>query len=231
MYYNSYMINHLPKITIRAPTVDEEFGQLKNVLNRLSFYKKSGYVVELPDISLLQDSKILLDLDNAFSVFKTSEYDLSFFSKGLKKLNFERNTIEKLARKLIKIRNFWDFKVFSEYEILLTKYGPGGRYNPNIGRVILLTTKDGGFKRESPHTILHEITHIGIEDSIVKKYTLSHSEKERLVDLLVKIIFNKEFPNYWVQKIGDGKMDSYINSETIKNLPETIKRYVTDFPR
>jgi len=225
------MTNHLPKITIRAPTVSEEFEQLKNVLNRLSFYKNNGYIVELPDISLLQDPKILEDLNKALRVFKTSEYDLRFFSKGLKVLNSERNTIEKLAKKLVKIRNYWDFKIFSEYEILLTKYGLGGRYNPNIGRVVLLTTKEGEFKRESPHTILHEITHIGIEDSIVKKYSLGYSEKERLVDLMVRTIFTKEFPNYWVQKIGDSKLDSYINSETIKNLPETIKRYTTVFPR
>jgi len=225
------MTNNRLRLTTRAPTPDEEFEQLKCVLNRLSFYRSNGYIVELPDISLLQDPKMLEDQDNAFNVFKTSEYNLRFFDKGLKILNSERNILEDLIKKLMSIADLWDFKVFSKYEILLTKYGPGGRYNSNIGRVVLLTTKKGGFKRESSHTVLHEIAHIGIEDSIVKKYSLSHSEKERLVDLLVKMVFTIEFPDYRVQKIGDSRIDSYINNEAIKNLPKTIERYITDFPR
>jgi hypothetical protein len=95
----------------------------------------------------------------------------------------------------------------------------------------LLTTKEGSSNREPSHTILHEIVHIGIEESIVQKYSLNHSEKERLVDLLVKIIFSEEFSGYHLQNLGDSRLDEFISTESIKNLPETIGRYINEFPR
>jgi hypothetical protein len=61
-------------------------------------------------------------------------------------------------------------------------YGLGGRYNLSTATVTLLTTEF--LKKPASETILHEIVHIGIEETIVNKYRLSHWEKERLVDLI-----------------------------------------------
>jgi hypothetical protein len=214
-----------PKVTICAPSANEEFEKLKFVLNRLSFYKSNGYVVTLPNNTLLQDPKILEDLDNAFNLFKTSEHDSDFFNKGLETINFERDRVEKFIQKLLFLKDYWDFKIFPEYKIVLTKYGTGGSYNADVGKVVLLIRKEGGSNRDPSQTIIHEIVHIGIEESIVQKFSFYHSEKERLVDLLVKTIFAKEFPNYHIQKLGDSNLDEFINENSIKNLPETIKRY------
>lgn len=136
-----------------------------------------------------------------------------------------------MVKKLALLTYSWDFKIFPKYEVVLTKYGPGGRYNPNTGTVELLIFKGGKFGREPTHTIIHEIVHIGIEDSIVEKFKLNHSEKERLVDLLVRIIFKEEFPDYLIQKIGDVRLDKYVTEETINSLPDAISRYIKDFPR
>jgi len=59
----------------------------------------------------------------------------------------------------------------------------------------------------------------------VDKFKLNHWEKERLVDLIVKIIFKEELPDYYLQKSGSTELDQYINLEAIKNLPEVISKY------
>jgi len=94
----------------------------------------------------------------------------------------------------------------------------------------MLTTKEGSFKRKNPvETVIHEITHIGIEESIVEKYKLNHWEKERLVDLIVKIIFKEELPDYNLQKNECTELDQYIEVEAIKNLPEVISKFKQKF--
>lgn len=215
-----------PKITIRPGTVKEEFGYLKSVLSRLQFYKDNRYTVGLPDNKQLLDPQIQKDSVKMFSIFETSEYDKGYFAEGLKILNAHKDFIESLVQKLLYLKDLWDFKVFSKYTVVLTKYGPGGSYNPDTGKIDLFATKEGKFKGGDPvETIVHEIIHIGIEESIVKKFRLTHWEKERLVDLLVKTLFAKELPGHKLQGEAKNKIDGYINLESIKVLPETVASY------
>lgn len=225
------MKENISNIEIRAPTIREEFEHLKYVLKNKEFYEKNGYKVSYPNVPELRDPTILNDNDKMFSLFRDKEYDVGHYTSGIKVILNRKEDIEMCITKLKSLCQYWNFKYFPKYLVIPTKYGPGGSYNPNQGHVILLITREGGSNREHSHTILHEITHIGIEDSIVSKYALNHSEKERLVDLIVKIMFPKELPDYYIQKIGDSRLDSYINAETINILPKIIESYTTKFPR
>lgn len=213
-----------PKVIIRAPTLEEELLHLKYVLKSKDFYEKNGYKAVYPSVKELCDPLILNDSDAMFSLFKDKEYDVSFYQNGVAVILGLLPSIQNNINKLMDICNFWEFKVLPTYTVVLTKYGPGGSYDANEGKITMLTSLNGEFKRPHPdHTILHEIVHMGIESSIVQKYKLSHWEKERLVDLFVKKYFEKELPNYRLQNIVDTDIDKYIVD--LVSLPKEIQEY------
>ncbi len=221
-----------PKIVIRASTLYEELSYLKFVLKNKEFFENNGYDAVYPNNNLLQNPEIIKEENRMFDIFKNDEYDQDYYKNGINVLISNKKKLENLILKLKEICKNWDFRIFPEYQILLTRYGPGGSYsyNDHEGKIIMLTTKEGFFKRKNPvETVIHEITHIGIEESIVEKYKLNHWEKERLVDLIVKIIFKEELSDYILQKSGSTELDQYIEVEAIKNLPEVISKFKQKF--
>jgi hypothetical protein len=215
------------EVIFRASTIKEELSNLKYVLSRKDFYEKNKYRVAYPDNPILQSTEILKNPDLMFETFKNSEYDKKFYEEGIESLTPLKSRVEQLIGKLLVLKNYWDFKTFPSYQIVLTRYGPGGNYHYNIGKIVMLTAKDGQFRREDPvQTIVHEITHIGIEESIVQKFKLSHWEKERLVDLTVSSLFEKEMPSYKMQDTGFTNLDNYVSIKTLDNLPSVIEHYI-----
>ena len=108
-----------------------------------------------------------------------------------------------------------------------------GFYSYEEGIVFMQVNSDGSFAEENPlETILHEIVHIGIEESIVQKYALDHWEKERLVDLICKKYLQNFLPNYQLQKNGNIQLDDYFNiSNFTTSLPKMINNYLLIYPR
>jgi hypothetical protein len=90
-------------------------------------------------------------------------------------------------------------------------------------------TKSSG---NNPNTAIHEIVHLGIEENIVRKYRLTHEEKERLVDLICEMRFKKLYPENDLQKRGDSRIDEFITLEALNNnLPLAVENYVKKYPR
>ena len=112
-------------------------------------------------------------------------------------------------------------------------YGPGGNYNPSTGTVILLTNEKGEFRKKCiAENILHEIVHIGVEESVIKQYKLTHWEKERLVDLICHHCLSEILPEYWMQPKGDKRIDDFVNEHTIiYDLPSAIASFIKQYPR
>jgi hypothetical protein len=217
------------EIIIRACTIEEEFSNLKFVLSRKDFYVANGYSVAYPDSSVLQDYKILENPNLMWETFKDSEYDEKYYQEGLNVLYPLKEQLEQLVGKILGLDKNWPFKAFPSYQIILTRYGPGGSYHYDKGTIVMLTTREGRFKRADPvQTIVHEIVHIGIEESIVQKYKLIHWEKERLVDLLVSTVYKDEIPKYRMQDTGIVGIENYVNSDTILNLPLSIEKYISE---
>ena len=225
------MNNQSIKIIIRAQTSDEEFDYLMKVLSKMNFYNEHGYKIPIPehpfflDISKNLDLLDSLDMEKARAIFKTEVYNPQFFEKGVETIKKDIAIVEKAIKKMEQWKN-WKFKLFPKYEVRLTAYGPGGSYNFNEGNIIMKTKKSGEFIRRVPcHTIVHEIIHIGIEESVVKKFELTHVEKEGLVDSICANYFDDILIDYRVQNLGDKKVFDLIAKDNIMELPEIIKEY------
>ncbi len=231
-----------PAIIIRAQTAEEEFKYLTRTLKRMPFYRQNGYTVALPEdpvfkeiVQKSQDDLRGMDQKALKLLFFDKIYDPSFFEPGIQKLEKARQTIESALPVYEELNQMWGFQLFPVYDIALTRYGPGGFYNlddPTRGKIVVQTDAMGTFRRSDPaSTPIHESVHLGIEDTIVRKFNLTHEEKERMVDLMCRLKFAHILPNYKLQKIGDTRIDSYVNLDTINDLPGAIARYVQEFPR
>ena len=224
---NNQSIN---KIIVRAQTADEEFQYLMNVLGEMDFYNQHGYKIPIPDhlffldISNNLDSLKSLDEQEARNIFKKEVYNPTFFENGIKTVNKNIELVEKAIKKMEEWKN-WKFKLFPTYQVKLTVYGPGGSYDFNQGNIIMKTKENGEFGRIPHHTIVHEIIHIGIEESIVKKFELTHVEKEGLVDSICANYFDDTLIDYRIQDLGDKKVFNLISKDNIMELPEIIRKY------
>ena len=79
------------------------------------------------------------------------------------------------------------------------------------------------------NTIIHEIAHLGMEETIVRKFRLPHGLKERIVDKFVFLMFQDLLPNYKVQNMGDQQVDRYVASqEDLTKLNSNLQRYLQE---
>ena len=113
------------KIIIRPHTPKEEFDYLSYVTNKLPYFEEHNYKISLPEHSDLRrafapDDSILFDF------FVETEYETAFFKQGVDYLESKKTLMEKCLKSLKKYKRLWDFKTFDEYNVCLTKYGPGG---------------------------------------------------------------------------------------------------------
>lgn len=228
----------LPQLEIRPKNPTEEFDYLWYVLGRVPFYKKQGYTIETPDHPefqrLVTVSPSFTDEDKttAQRLFADQIYNPAFYTNGISVLENERPRIEQAFPGFVEFNKKWGFKLFPKYQVTLTRFGPGGSYDDDIGLITMMTRQDGTFKRPNPsHTPVHEMVHIGIEDNIVKRYGLTHREKERLVDLVTLSRFGSILPGYKLQDLGDPRIDPYITNSALENLPDAVSRYVHEYPR
>lgn len=213
-------------LTVRAQTANEEFEYLWNILKNISFYQEHNYSLSLPDNKLINWNISVGDVDKNYyeNIFIDRIYSSSFFEKGIENVQKKIPVVENILDDMKLFNRKWGFKLFTNYLILLTRYGPGGSYNQDSGTILMLTKEDGSFKRGNLlDTIVHEIVHIGVEEIIVKKYSLSHKEKECLVDWIVLHCFSKYLPDYKVQKFKGENIFDMLRNEALENLPEVIK--------
>lgn len=122
--------------------------------------------------------------------------------------------------------------------MVLTRYGPGGRFDPKSGKIIAFVKRDGSFRRTpSCLTVGHEIVEIGLHPVVIN-FQLTHGEKERLVDhicikglgdLLDGYTFQTDDPN--LSPIGDKKVDDFFTNTSLEDIPGFLKLYTEQVPR
>lgn len=220
----------MSQLVIRPQTSAEEFEYMQYYLNNLDFYIQNNYDLSLPNHPKFQraggDTKELAE------IFKSEVYDPYFYTAGRDSLERARPAIVQTFSVLHSLNTSWGFKIFPQYEIMLTRYGPGGSYRANTGQIIMLTNANGTFKLTNPvHTAIHEIIHIGIEEILVQEYKLTHWEKERLVDLMCTRLFPDLLLGYKQQPIDDKQIDSYVINNMYVDLPAAIEKYTQSIPR
>ena len=226
------------RIKIVKPTIQQEASSIWRTINDYTFLEKQGYYINLPNDSLI-DFLVTKSKNGTFGNDDFSVIYTLLESKFFNPKNYEEAK-QKVENELILINDFldeidseknqwdWKFNLFDEYKVVFTLYGTGGSYDPKEGIITLLTNKEGGFmKYENPaYTIIHEITHMGMEYSIVEKYSLSHGLKERLVDTFVYLMFKEKLPEYKVQNMGDGSVDKFLKK---KNDIESLNSIISEF--
>lgn len=232
------------RIELVQPSIDQEAASIWMTINTYEFLEGYGYDIRLPEDSLI-DALIEKSREGTFGeedysaiytllengLFAEEDYSLAMadVEDKLDLLNTFIADIESTSAEWD-----WDFKLYETYQIQFTLYGTGGGYNPDLGIITLLTSKEGEYVRyKNPASIIiHEITHIGLEHSIVQKYELSHGMKERLIDTFVTMMFIDDLPEYTMQNMGDERMDEYFKSrEDLAHLETSIVELLADSPQ
>ena len=223
------------RIAISIPTIHQEATSIWKTIYDIQFFERYGYSINLPKGKLI-DSLLVKSKKGTFGnqdfsaiyeflesdIYTTNDY-LAAYNKVLE----QELSLNKIIQDLDSLRKLWnwDFKMFEEYKVVITLYGSCGSYDQETGIITLFATKEGDFKLYSnpANTIIHEIFHIGIEESIVKKYHLNHTLKEWVVDKLVYLLFKEELPEYRIQKNGVSQIDQYLREKKdIENLNKIL---------
>ena len=224
------------RISINIPSAQSEAAYIWRTIQDIKFFEAQNYQVSLPKgdlIEVLKQKSKVGDLNEEdygqLEVFVLdSVYSVGDYQKGYEKIEQELTLINQMINQLDKLNFKWDFKEFSVYPVNLTLYGPGGSFNPDEGSLLIYTTTKGQFKNyDNPaNTIIHEIIHIGIEESIISKYTVPHALKERIVDTFVALNFGQYLPEYKIQDMSDKRADQYFKEiadlEDLDNIVQQI---------
>ena len=227
------------RVEIVQPTMEHEAASIWRTIDAFTFLEEKAYKIHLPSHPLI-DSLIMKSKKGTFgnkdfssirTLLETEVFDQGNYQKALHTVERHIASINNLVQAIASKKSQWDwdFKIFDTYRIVLTLYGTGGSYDPDEGIITLMTDKAGGFKKYTNpvNTIIHEIVHIGMELSIVQKYSLSHEFKEKLVDTFVHIFFNEKLPDYKIQNMGGIDIDTYINNkEHIGSLNAILSEFV-----
>jgi len=162
---------------------EAEKSHLRDTLHKAIWYKKQGYagIVRLPGNITLEEIKESIK-ENALLVAIDKEYDETLFHKTAS--DIQEVWLDICKKWPSQCINEMSLTFYKSYEINLTCYGTGGSYEePNK---ITLNIHDKESKMLT-RIIFHEMIHLAIEP-LVKKHSVSHWKKERIVDLLYKKI-------------------------------------------
>ena len=227
------------RIEIVQPTIEQEATSIWRTINDFTFLEKQGYNINLPKDPLI-DSLIMKSKNGTFgdedfpairALVENKVFHKKNYEKAKKKVENQFYLINELVNEIDSVKSQWDweFKMFDTYKVVFTLYGTGGSYDPDHGIITLFTNEDGRFmKYKNPaYTIIHEITHMGMEYSIVSKYNLPHGLKERIVDTFVYLMFQEKLPEYEIQNMGDANIDKHLNTKKdIKSLNLILSQFV-----
>ncbi|MEM1120092.1 MAG: hypothetical protein AAGJ18_06555 [Bacteroidota bacterium] len=227
--------NESNEVQVNIPTAQSETAYIWQNLRDIAFFEQNNYQLSLPEGALIealkQKSKAGTLSDDDYTQLEAfmidSIYKASAYQAGFAKIEQEIDLLNKMIEQINPANFGWPFKKFDTYQVNLTLYGPGGSYNPDEGSLLIFTTPKGQFKNyENPaNTIIHEIVHIGIENSIIGKYNVPHTLKERIVDTFVQLHFGQYLPHYRIQEMGENRSDKYLKKVgDFKNLDQIVEQ-------
>ena len=220
---------------VRANSLKQEIYLIWDKIKMMDFFVKHRYQIELPDHPLvkelveksLQNNLQEEDYHKLSNVMEKQVYNIDDYTAGIKAIKARIDSVMLDFSCFNHYHKLWGFNSFNSYTISLTLYGPGGEYRPFTGEVIMLTTKDGTFRRgiDPLGTLIHEIVHIGIEMPVIQPQAIPHITKEQIVDHFVASHFKEILPHYHIQNFGDNPIPEYFKTpEDWENINETIMK-------
>ncbi len=233
----SFNFQNHKRIEVHIPTVDEETSYLWTIIQDIEFYDQYGYDIGLPSGDVIDDlihksreGHLTSEHYGLLEAFmKKDVYSESDYKKGYEKIQNALPRVNRMIDYISQGDRGWNFNIFEKYRVTLTLYGPGGSYDPDQGSILFYTTPEGKFKQyDDPRAILiHEITHLGIEESIITEFNVPHGLKERIVDTFVYLNFHELLPEYRIQPMGDNRIDAELRtSSDLENLADIVERFI-----
>ncbi|WP_394751264.1 hypothetical protein [Spongiimicrobium salis] len=231
----------LSRIEIARPSIEQETTSIWRTINDIRFFEKQGYRIHLPKDPLM-DSLIVKSKKGAFgnedfaaiyTLVETKVFNPKNYELAIQKVENQMDLMNTIIHEIDAEKSQWDwkFKMFDTYQVIFTLYGTGGSYDPDEGRITLLTNKEGEFMnyKQPANTIIHEITHMGMEYSLVRKHNLPHGLKERIIDTFVYLMFQEKLLEYKIQNMGDNDIDQYLNTKKdIAYLNAIVSEFVNE---
>lgn len=225
------------RVKIEIPSVDEEIEYVWRTLQDIPFITKHGYELSLPEHpmmeSLIEKAKrselTRKDRDSLDRLMRNNIYNRKLYELAYAKIKSRQAHINQLINRLDRLDKNWNYQSFETYQVRLTFYGPGGSFDPSNGSILIFATPGGAFKqyKDPACTIIHEVVHIGIEESIVSQLSVPHALKERVVDRIVEMNFKEELPEYRVQNMGYAEFDGYLRDlSDFKELNKVLKKFL-----
>lgn len=209
-------------IDIQIPSAEEETDYIWRTIIDIAFFEQHNYQLSLPNGPMIEELKVKSrakqltdeDYEKLKNFMLSRGYRKQDYIAGYKKIAEQEALLNRMIRRLRRHKRDWSFRLYESYPVVLTLYGSGGSYDPDNGRIIVFTTPDGRFKTSdnAAHVVIHEVVHIGIEQSIIQELEVPHVFKERIVDQLVVAYFKKWIPNYQVQNMGENRIDPFLKS-------------------
>jgi len=227
------------KVVVNVPSAESEAQYIWRNVQDIPFFEQNGYQVAFPPVASLENLKAKSrtqglsneDYEVLKSELKASVYAEEDYKAGYEKVENALPLVNKMLEKINELELDWEFKIYDQYNVNLTLYGPGGSYNPDTGDITLFTTPQGQFKQyENPaNTIIHEIVHMGIEASLINRYQVPHQMKERIVDQFVMLNFKELLPDYRLQDMRDYRADDIMKSTAdLKDLDKRIEKILNE---
>ncbi|MEO0424209.1 MAG: hypothetical protein AAF184_17860 [Pseudomonadota bacterium] len=218
------------------PTAEEETAYLWNTLLDVPFFLDQGYTLQLPQHPLMdalmdKAERVALQAEDRNALAQAMHEDIyarEDYKAAAQKIRSRTPLINTMISELDAMAKMWRYQSYPSYKVTLTLYGPGGSFDPDQGSLILRTTAEGDFARypDPACTIIHEVVHIGIEHAIVRRLSLPHGLKERVVDRIVALRFGDVLPAYRVQPMGYVGLDRHLrDADQLAQLPEVLAEY------
>lgn len=216
----------IPEISIQIMSCEEEYNQIWDLFWNMDWFRKNNIRVSIPQNLAFYELFIYApnfygnnDKERLYKIFKEEIYDGELYKENLIEVEKQKDfIINKFENLRMQLGDY--FRIYDKYLIKLTRYSPGGQYNIDFGLVLAKIDECNGQK--SPfQTIMHEIIHLGIEESIVKENMLTHSEKESVVNW----IGNMTIDNYKIQKSEETELFLKLKGLNFKDGIMLIQEY------
>lgn len=163
--------------------IEFEARRVKETLDILEWLTENNYRFSLPkDVENFKNVKI-----ETISKLVGNEYDLKIYKVAenaiLKSWKGNNSLMKKINQKMIGSR------MLDEIVVVLTRYGTQGSYMmPNSAIINIFNIPPEYLIK----TVIHESLHLMIEH-LIKKYSVKHWVKERIVDLIMDFEFKSRF--------------------------------------
>lgn len=225
------------RIQAVRPNAKAETDYVWMNIRDVSFFDRNNYQVAWPNGELVKE---LLDKSRAnqlsdhdysrlLNYMNDSVYHGEDYNQALSRIQEQMTLINTALKRWEDLNKTYEVRSYPTYRILLSLYGPGGSYDYQRGQITMFATRDGRFKQyDMPaNTIIHEMIHMGIEESIVQELNLPHALKERVVDRIVLILFGDLLKDYRMQQMGYDDLDNYLKTkDDISELNTVLKNYL-----